>query len=607
MPHRYDIWAPRPERLQLWTRQGDAEPRLLDMARDAETDWWMPVDLPEDLVGVDIDYGFLVDDHTTPLPDPRSLSQPEGVHGPSRTFDLSAHQWADQDWNGRQLAGSSIYELHVGTFTTGPDGRGGTLDSAIERLDHLVELGITHVEPMPVNAFNGHHGWGYDGVGWFAVHPAYGGPAAYQRFVDACHARGLAVIQDVVYNHFGPSGNYLPTFAPYLHAAATPWGDAINLDGEDSDEVRRYIIDNVMMWIKDFHVDGLRLDAVHALVDNRAIHILEEIATEVDAVSAFVGRPISLIAESDLNDPRLITPREASGYGLGAQWNDDFHHAVLANLTGTERGYYVDFKSFDALSKVFETGWYHDGTRSTFRGRSHGRPLDVSRTPGWRLVVCSDNHDQIGNRAAGERLSTWLSTDELAIAAALVLTSPYTPMIFMGEEWGADTPFTFFTSHPEDDLADAVRAGRMEEFQKMDWDQATIPDPQGEATFTSSMLNWDEPDKPQHRELLDWYKSLLQLRQQVPALLDPRLDLVVTRWEHGQPWFMVERGERDANALVVANFDSVPTRVPVGQTDWQVALGRGVEGLDDGHLALAGHGVAVLVAPESDTRGGVLE
>ena len=406
---QFAVWAPVPSTVTLHVRPVGGTAVTVPMTRDDEG-WWsvdgpLPVG-PSGQPGVgEFDYGYELDHSGEVRPDPRSRRQPEGVHGWSRTYDPFAFTWTDERWPGRQLPGGVIYEMHVGTFT--PE---GTLDAAVGKLDHLVELGADFVEIMPVNDFNGVWNWGYDGVLWFAVHEVYGGPEAYQRFVDACHARGLGVIQDVVYNHMGPSGNYLPEFGPYLNAGGTnTWGESPNLDGEDSDEVRAYIVDNVHQWLRDYHVDGLRLDAVHALHDTRATHILEELAIEAEVLSAFVGRPLSLIAESDLNDPRLITSREGGGYGLNAQWSDDFHHALYVSLTGDTSGYYADFDSLEALGKVTEAGFFHTGTRSSFRGRSHGSPIDTLRTPTWRLVVCSDNHDQIGNRATGERLSARLS------------------------------------------------------------------------------------------------------------------------------------------------------------------------------------------------------
>jgi maltooligosyltrehalose trehalohydrolase len=448
-----------------------------------------------------------------------------------------------------------IYELHVGTFT--PE---GTLTAAIERLDHLVALGVDFVEIMPVNAFNGVRNWGYDGVLWYAVQEEYGGPAAYQAFVDACHQRGIAVIQDVVYNHLGPSGNYLPQFAPYMHPShANTWGESVNLDGEDSDEVRRFIIENAQMWLRDYHVDALRLDAVHALTDTRATHLLEEVAIETSALSVHLRRPLSLIAESDLNDPRLITRRDGGGYGLTAQWSDDFHHALYVALTGDVSGYYADFESLASLAKVFVNGFFHDGTLSTFRGRTHGNPIDTHRTPTWRLVVCADNHDQIGNRADGHRLSSVLTTNQLKIAALINGLSPFTPMIFMGEEWGATTPWQFFTAHPEPELAEAVATGRAEEFGKMGWDLDTVPDPQDVATFERSKLDWSEVDKPEHADLLAFHGEVLRLRRTYADFTDPRFALGAATADDDEGTLVVERG----SVLFVVNFRDVPARAPV--------------------------------------------
>lgn len=537
----FAVWAPRPEKVRLWTRPAatpDAEPVVIDMVRCPD-EWWEPaveVELPAD---GELDYGYLLDDDPTPRPDPRSLRQPYGVHGPSRTYDPSAYAWQDTTWTGRQLAGSIIYEMHVGTFT--PE---GTLHAAIDRLDHLVDLGIDTIEVMPVASFNGPHGWGYDGVAWFSVHEEYGGPQAYQAFVDACHVRGLAVIQDVVYNHFGPSGNYLPLFGPYLYEGQdTPWGTPVNLDGPDSDEVADYVVDNMRFWLRDYHVDGLRLDAVHALTDpGRAIDIMERMSVEAEVLSTFVGRPLSLVAESDLNNPRLINPRIAGGYGLAGQWSDDFHHAVVATLTDDSSGYLVDFNSPHVVAKVMEDGFVHDGTYSTFRGRSHGRPLDPA-TATWRLVVCSANHDQIGNRAAGDRLRTRIDQRSLELAAVLTLTSPFTPMIFMGEEWGASTPWAFFTSHPEPELGAAVAEGRKEEFARVEWDHAEVPNPQDPATFHDSKLDWSELEQEPYAATAALYRHLIALRRGWPDLTDPRLDAISTEVVD-DTLVVMERGER---------------------------------------------------------------
>ena len=512
-----ELWAPRAGRVRL-RRPGHDDVELTRRPHSplvelpaAPTGWW---EADVDLAHGD-EYGFVLGDGDALRPDPRSRRQPRGVHEASVVDDPTTFAWSDQGWTGRQLAGGLIYELHIGTFTAE-----GTLDAAIGRLDHLVDLGVTHVELLPVNAVNGVWNWGYDGVLWFAVHEAYGGPEAYRRFVDAAHDRGLAVIQDVVYNHLGSVGNYLPEFAPYLRDAhSNTWGSSVNLD---EPAVRRYILDNVRMWLEDYHLDGLRLDAVHALheSDDSSVHILKEIATASDALSAHLGRPLSIVAESDLNDATLILPREAGGYGLTAQWSDDWHHAVHVALTGETAGYYEDFAALGALPKVWLHGFFHDGTYSSFRGHDHGAPLPHD-LPSWRLVTYAQDHDQIGNRAAGDRLTASLSADRLAVAAVLTLTTPGTPMLFQGEEWGASTPWQFFVSGLDAALADATAAGRIEEFARMGWDATLVPDPSDPATFERSKLDWTELDEPAHARLLDLYRRLARLRRERPELTDP--------------------------------------------------------------------------------------
>ncbi|WP_433538651.1 malto-oligosyltrehalose trehalohydrolase [Micromonospora sp. CA-249363] len=528
----FSVWAPDASRVRL-RLAGDTDHEM----RAAADGWWT-VEVPE----AGLDYSFLLNDDETALPDPRSPWQPAGVHGPSRRYDHLAFQWTDSSWTGRQLPGSVLYELHIGTFT--PE---GTFDAAIDRLDHLVDLGVDMIELLPVNAFNGEHNWGYDGVCWYAPHEPYGGPDGLKRFVDAAHAKGLGVILDVVYNHFGPSGAYAPRFGPYLAEQSNSWGRSINLDGPHSDEVRRYIIDSVLMWLRDYHVDGLRLDAVHALPDTRAVPLLEELAVSVESLSTHLGRPLSLIAESDLNDPRLITPREAGGFGLHAQWNDDAHHALHTLLTGERQGYYGDFGSLETLSDVLTNGFFHAGTWSSFRNRHHGRPLD-SRVPGHRLVAYLQNHDQIGNRATGDRISASLSSALVRVGAMILLTAPFTPMLFMGEEWAASTPWQFFTSHPEPELASAVRTGRRREFASHGWPEGDVPDPQDPETFVRSRLDWAELDKPEHASMLAFYQRLIALRRSVADLSDPRMYAVSV--QHGDQFLLMRRGD----TLVVANF-----------------------------------------------------
>ena len=540
----FAVWAPE-KTVRLRVDGSD-----LDMERGADG-WWRR-DVPT--AGPGTDYAFLLPDSGTPLPDPRSAWQPSGVHGPSRVYDHGAFRWSDGAWTGRQLPGSVLYELHVGTFT-----EQGTFDAAIERLDHLVDLGVDMVELLPVNAVNGPRNWGYDGVCWYAPHEPYGGPDGLKRFVDACHRRGLGVVLDVVYNHFGPSGAYAPQFAPYLSASASnPWGASVNLDGPYADGVRRYIVDGALSWLRDYHVDGLRLDAVHAFVDPTAVHLLEQLAVEVESLSTHLGRPLSLIAESDLNDPRLITAREAGGYGLDAQWDDDVHHALHALLTGERQGYYDDFGSPACLAIVLEGAFYHAGTWSSFRRRHHGRPVDRHTVPGHRFVAYLQNHDQIGNRATGDRLSATLSPGLLKVAATLLLTSPFTPMLFMGEEWAAGTPWQFFTSHPEPELAGGVRDGRRREFGSHGWAAEDVPDPQDPATFERSKLDWSEPGKPRHAEILDLYRRLIALRRACADLSDPWLDRV--RVSPGDRSVVISRGR----CVVAANLAAEPQTIPLG-------------------------------------------
>ncbi|GGM25033.1 malto-oligosyltrehalose trehalohydrolase [Dactylosporangium sucinum] len=533
------MWAPAARRVSL-----RIDGRTVPMAA-ADGGWFTAVD---DGAGHGSDYGFLLDGADPPLPDPRSRWQPAGVHGPSRVYDHTRYTWSDDAWTGRQLAGSVIYELHVGTFTPA-----GTFDAAIERLPHLVDLGVDLVELLPVNTFNGEWNWGYDGVGWHAVQESYGGPDGLKRFVDAAHRAGLGVLIDAVYNHFGPSGAYAPRFGPYLSGGANTWGRSLNLDEADSGEVRRFIIDSALQWLRDYHADGLRLDAVHALVDRGATHLLEELAVEVDALSTAVGRPLSLIAESDLNDAKLITAREGGGYGLHAQWDDDVHHALHAMLTGERQGYYGDFGSPGCFATVWQQAFWHAGTWSSFRRRVHGRPVDRSRIPGHRFVVCLQNHDQIGNRATGDRLTASLSPGLLRVGAALLLTSPFTPMLFMGEEFGARTPWQFFTSHPEPALASAVASGRRREFAEHGWAEGEVPDPQDPATFHRSKLDWDGRDT----DLLALYRALIRLRKTEPDLSDPRLDRV--RVVHDEGVLIVDRGAR----TVIANLTPDPRTLPL--------------------------------------------
>ena len=582
----FSVWAPSAEAVGLVLHDRRATP--VPMSR-SDGGWWVS-EVPR---RPGTDYGFVLtrpDGTTTdPLPDPRSTRQPDGVHGLSRVHEVDRTRWTDHGWTGRQLAGSVVYEMHVGTFS-----EAGTLRSAVDHLDELVELGVDMVELMPVNAFNGEYGWGYDGVLWYAVHEPYGGPDALQQFVDACHARGLAVCLDVVYNHLGPSGNYLPEFGPYVVTGASAWGDGLNLDAEGADEVRAYIVDNAMRWFRDFHLDALRLDAVHALHDDSAVHILEELAAETDRLSAHLRRPLSLIAESDRNDPRTVTAREAGGLGLTAQWDDDVHHAIHAAVSGERQGYYADFGSLDCLSTVLTGAFWHAGTFSSFRGRIHGRPVDRGSLPGSRFVAYTCTHDQVGNRAAGDRPSQNLSTAQLLAKAAIVACSPFTPMLFQGEEWGAATRWAFFTSHPEPDLAEAVRSGRTREFAAMGWDPEQIADPQDLRTFLDSKLRRQEREQEPHRLIHHVYRELLSLRRRLPQLTDPALDRVRVTTGTEAPddrWLALHRSE----VILVVNLGTEPCRIPVSGRE---LLSHGATVTPDGTVSCEPFGFAVVRAAD---------
>ncbi|MFP3987250.1 malto-oligosyltrehalose trehalohydrolase [Streptomyces sp. E11-3] len=588
---RFEVWAPQADRVAL---QLEGHARALERDPD-RPGWWAG----EAEAADGARYGFVLDDGPV-HPDPRSARQPDGPDGLSAVVDHDRYDWR-AEWAGRGVRDAVLYELHIGTYT--PE---GTLDAAAERLGHLAELGVTHVELMPLCPFPGRHGWGYEGVSLWAVHEPYGGPEALKRFVDRAHELGLGVVLDVVHNHLGPSGNHLPAFGPYFtDTHQTPWGAAVNLDAPGSDEVRAYLVGSALSWLRDYRVDGLRLDAVHALRDTRARHFLEELSAAVDALGDEVGRPLFLVGESDLCDPRVITPRAAGGLGLHAQWNDDFHHALHTALTGESQGYYEDFARapLAALAKTLGHGFFHDGTYSSFRGRGHGRPVDRATTPAYRLVGYAQSHDQIGNRALGDRLSATLSPGLLACAAALTLTAPFTPMLFMGEEWGARTPWQFFTDHTDPELAEAVRQGRRREFAAHGWAEGAtprqgniehFPDPQDPATRDRSCLDWSEPEREPHARLLAWHRELIALRRTQPDLLDPDLAAVRSAYSESARWFAFRRGD----LRIAVNLSKEPAEIPLqGGAARVLAAWEPVEAPGaDGRLTVPGES-CVLLAP----------
>ncbi|MFC7487957.1 malto-oligosyltrehalose trehalohydrolase [Knoellia sp. CPCC 206453] len=517
-----EVWAPDATSVDIdFSAPGEALTRAPMVRRDGG--WWRWEG--DHTAYAAFDYAFVLDGEEPALPDPRSSWQPYGVDGPSRLFDVAVHDWADTTWrgprNGAGTLGGVIYELHIGTFTSE-----GTFDAAIERLDHLVDLGVDVVEVLPVAAIPGRWGWGYDGVDLYAVHDALGGPVAFQRFVDACHGRGLGVCLDVVYNHLGPSGNYLGRFGPYFtQTHLTPWGPAVNLDAPGSQEVRAFIIENALRWLRDFHVDALRLDAVHALVDDSERHLLRELSDAVADLGRELNRPLDLIAESDLNDTTMVTSTADGGLGMTAQWADDVHHGLHVALTGETQGYYEDFGGgtrtlpdggpLDVLAHVLTRGFLHDGSWSTFRDRAWGKPVDVDELDGRRLVTYLQTHDQVGNRATGDRIGASITPGRAAIGAALYLLGPGTPMIFMGEEFAASSPWQFFTDFTDEGMAEAVRAGRRAEFGGHGWAAVDVPDPQSRATRDASVLRWDELASQPHASLLAWYRQLIRVRREV--------------------------------------------------------------------------------------------
>jgi maltooligosyltrehalose trehalohydrolase len=573
--HTFRVWATLPKKVEV---QVNAE----TFPMTVETGGWWNAIVPSAKAGDD--YGFILDGEG-PFPDPRSSAQPNGVHKLSRLVDQNSFSWTDEKFKPRPLSAAVIYELHVGTFTSS-----GTFLSAIEKLGHLTELGVTHIELMPVVEFSGNHGWGYDGVDLFAPHHALGRPDDLKKFVNACHACGLAMILDVVYNHLGPAGNYLSKFAPYFSKKfASPWGEGLNFDGADSGEVRRFFCDNALMWLRDFHFDGLRLDAIHGIVDMSATHFLEQLKIEVDQLSMKLGRDLILIPESDLNDPRLLWPRERGGFQLDAQWSDDFHHALHTVLTGEHNGYYSDFGTLAILAKALRHAFVYDGNYSTHRRRNHGRSSEG--LSGHQFLGYLQNHDQIGNRAQGERTSQLINIGKLKIGAALVFASPFVPMLFQGEEWGASTPFYYFTDYQEPELAKAVREGRCREFAMFGWKPEDTADPQAAETFEKSKLKWPELKQEKHARIFNWYKQLIRLRSDEPLLNNGRMDCVDASFDEVARSFIIKRG----NISVICNLSTHEQSISLGRGRYQLLLTSEADNvLTNGQITMAPETVIII-------------
>jgi maltooligosyltrehalose trehalohydrolase len=554
----FEVWAPNAERVEV---------HLLD-----PVDEYLELE-PSDRgyfhatvrgVGAGARYRFRLDGDGE-FADPASRFQPDGVHGPSEVFDPAAFAWTDLGFNAPAFAEQVLYELHVGTYT-----EEGTFDAAASRLEELRELGVTTVEIMPIAEFPGSRNWGYDGVFPYAAESGYGGPAAFQRFVDRAHALGLGVFLDVVYNHLGPEGNVLPSFGPYFSGKyRTPWGEAVNVDDGGSDEVRRYFTENGLRWLEEFHVDGLRLDAIHAIVDTSARPFLAEVPEAVQELSQRIGRRLFAIAETPENDTRTITPRDLGGQGFDALWSDGFHHAVHAYATGEREGYYMDYGTLEQVAQALAEGWVFSGQYSRFWGRRHGsspRPASPDR-----FLVYNQNHDQIGNRMNGERLSTLVPSDVVKLMAGVALLSPYVPMLFMGEEYGETSPFQYFVSHQDAELVEAVRRGRAEEFRQFTW-AGDPPDPQSEETFARSKLDRSLREKPAHAGLLKYHRALIALRRSEPALATATKDGLETWADSGAGMLRLRRRVEAQEAVAFFNFGADDVTTPLPEGVWTRAL-----------------------------------
>jgi maltooligosyltrehalose trehalohydrolase len=600
----FTVWAPLLKRVVV--KIVSPEPRLIPM-KQISRGYWTAV--AENLFpGARYVYGL---DDDRDRPDPASRFQPEGVHGPSEVVDPDEFPWEDDAWTGIPPYDYILYEIHIGAFT--PE---GTFEAAISRLDYLKDLGVTAIEIMPVAQFPGGRNWGYDGVYPFAPQNSYGGPRGLKSLVNACHGKGLAVILDVVYNHLGPDGNYLNDFAPYFTAKyKTPWGDAVNFDGPYSDEVRHYFVENALHWVTEYHMDGLRLDAIDTLYDFGAKHFLNELAEAVHDQALRLGRRVSVIAESDLNDVRVINPVKIGGYGVDAQWSDDFHHSLHSLVTGERKGYYVDFGKIEHMEKAFREGFVYSGQYSLYRKRRHGS--SSAERPATQFVVCAQNHDQIGNRMLGDRLSSIVSFEQLKLAAGCVILSPFIPLLFMGEEYGETSPFQYFVSHIDGPLIEAIRNGRTREFAHFQW-QGDVPDPQDEKTFLRSKINPALRAEGFHHTLFRYYKMLFQLRRTIPALSRLSKEAIEVRGYDEEQVLLAARRNEGSPVLIFYSFNNAPTiiTVSVPQGTWRKLLdsssrewggtggktGDEIAGGKDASFRINGHSVLVYELQRERTR-----
>lgn len=543
----FKVWAPEREKMKL--RVVAPFDKEFSMQKDDEGYFTTEVKTKEK----ELRY-FFKPDGEKDFPDPASQFQPEGVHDPSQTIDHSLFQWNDKTWKGFPLEELIIYELHVGLFT--PE---GTFEAIIPRLDELKEIGINALELMPVAQFPGNRNWGYDGVYPYAVQNSYGGPHGLKKLVDACHQKGLAVILDVVYNHLGPEGNYFSQFGPYFTKKyCTPWGDAINFDDTWSDGVREYFSENVIHWFQHYHIDGLRCDAIHAMFDNGAVHFWELTHQKVKALEDKLGRPFYLMAESDLNSPKVVKSPDQGGYGFDAQWLDDFHHALYVLINPSDGERYYDFGTIEQLVKAYNDGFVHSGEWVKFRKRKHG--ASSANVPGDQFVVFNQNHDQVGNRADGKRLCMLVNFESVKLASAAILLAPYVPMLFMGEEYADQSPFFYFVSHSDKKLIKAVQEGRRKEFEAFGFDDE-VPDPQNEKTFTDCKLQWEKKEEGQHKIILNWHKELIRLRKEFSALKNFQKQNVEARVINEKS-FVLYRHTADTKETIICLFNFSKMTVP---------------------------------------------